>query len=492
MDSGEEMYSDPNSNVESDEITTKIEYTNLTHENEVEHYPFKVLSTNEIVQNMADCIKKVTTVVGLPATTARILLNHCKWDEVKMFEQLYDGNQGKLFKEAHVVNPFKSSTNEASESFEKWRSTNETKDCQFCFESLAAPLITGLDCGHRFCTSCWDEYLTTKIMENSIDQTISCPAQNCKILVDYGSAMHLIKSPEIKLKYQYLITNSFVECNRLLRWCPSPGCKNAIKVEFVESRCVTCTCGHTFCFFCGENCHDPVKCELLEKWLKKCNEDLPSYKWIAENTKECPMCSFPVQRDKDCIQLTCGNESCAYEFCWVCLGNWFSHNIFSTHCDRSPESADRKERASLDNSFWFYCNRYMNHKRALESKQKFYASVREKREKFYKDLKSGSDCVFLKDAVDNLCLCRQTLMYSCVLSYYLLENNKSLIFNNNQQELESQTELLSEYLERDVTRENVANVKQEIEKKSTLCSRKREELIKYAHEGYEQEWWKFR
>ena len=26
-------------------------------------------------------------------------------------------------------------------------------------------MMTGLECGHRFCTQCWCEYLTTKIMD---------------------------------------------------------------------------------------------------------------------------------------------------------------------------------------------------------------------------------------------------------------------------------------------------------------------------------------
>lgn len=27
-------------------------------------------------------------------------------------------------------------------------------------------MMTGLACGHRFCTECWTVYLTTKIMEH--------------------------------------------------------------------------------------------------------------------------------------------------------------------------------------------------------------------------------------------------------------------------------------------------------------------------------------
>ena len=35
---------------------------------------------------------------------------------------------------------------------------------------------------------------------------------------------------------------------------------------------------------------------------------------------------------------------------------------------------------------------------------------------------------FMKKAVDVLCLCRQTLMYTYVFAYYLKKNNHMLIF----------------------------------------------------------------
>ena len=92
--------------------------------------------------------------------------------------------------------------------------------------------LTGLECGDFYCTQCWIEYLTTKIMDEGASQMIECPG--CNIVVDDQTVMKLITDPMVKEKYQHLITNSFVQCNRLLRWCPSPGCTNVIKVE-VES-----------------------------------------------------------------------------------------------------------------------------------------------------------------------------------------------------------------------------------------------------------------
>lgn len=49
--------------------------------------------------------------------------------------------------------------------------------------------MTGLECGHRFCSQCWMEYLTTKVMDEGMGQTISCAAHGCDILVDDATVM---------------------------------------------------------------------------------------------------------------------------------------------------------------------------------------------------------------------------------------------------------------------------------------------------------------
>ena len=71
--------------------------------------------------------------------------------------------------------------------------------------------MTGLECGHVFCKNCWTEYLTTKIMDEGASQSIECPGSACNILVDDQTVMNLVKEPKTKLKYQQLITNSFVQ-----------------------------------------------------------------------------------------------------------------------------------------------------------------------------------------------------------------------------------------------------------------------------------------
>lgn len=195
-------------------------------------YPYEVLSTDDIVQHMVDSIKEVNMVVQIPATTTRILLNYFNWDKEKLMERFYDGNQDDLFKEAHVVSPFtKSYSTAAKVPKVPARKVLGTEDCEICFMVLPHTQMTGLECGHRFCYHCWNEYLTTKVIAEGVGQTIACPAHACPILVDDETAMRLLKDLRVRTKYQHLITNSFVECNRLLRWCPSPDCSYAIKVS---------------------------------------------------------------------------------------------------------------------------------------------------------------------------------------------------------------------------------------------------------------------
>ena len=49
--------------------------------------------------------------------------------------------------------------------------------------------MTGLECGHKFCSLCWADYLTSKIIDEGMGQTITCAAYGCDILVDDVTVM---------------------------------------------------------------------------------------------------------------------------------------------------------------------------------------------------------------------------------------------------------------------------------------------------------------
>jgi ariadne-1 len=50
---------------------------------------------------------------------------------------------------------------------------------------------------------------------------------------------------------------------------------------------------------------------------------------------------------------------------------------------------------------------------------------------------------------------------------------------------------LSEYLERDITSENLADIKQNVQDKCRYCDSRRKVLLEHVHEGYENDWWEY-
>lgn len=508
MDSEDDMiYEDDDESHEEDSNEEDEDFVDIAMEPEPsttsegkdhEDFPYEVLTADRIVHVMVECIKEVNAVVQIPSTITRILLNHFKWDKEKLMERYYDGDQDSLFSEAHVVSPYrKDATRQPKRSTRGSNSASNEIMCEICCFTKPASEMAGLECGHKFCSSCWTDYLTSKIVDEGMGQTIACAAYGCDILVDDVTVMNLIKDPKVRLKYQHLITNSFVECNKLLRWCPAPDCGHVVKVQHFDVKPVQCACGHTFCFACGENWHDPVRCVWLRRWIKKCDDDSETSNWIAANTKECPRCHVTIEKDGGCNHMICKNQNCKADFCWVCLGPWEPHGSSWYNCNRFDEDEAKKARDSQEKSrcslqrYLFYCNRYMNHMQSLKFENKLYASVRLKMEEMQQHSMSWIEVQFLKMAVDVLCSCRQTLMYTYVFAFYLQKNNQSIIFEDNQKDLEHATEQLSEYLEREITSELLVDIKQKVQDKYRYCESRRKVLLDHVHEGYEKDLWEY-
>ena len=68
---------------------------------------------------------------------------------------------------------------------------------------------------------------------------------------------------------------------------------------------IRCSCGHKYCFTCVEDWHGPVSCGMLKKWAKKCEDDSETVNWINANTKECPKCNNPIEKNGGCNHMTC-------------------------------------------------------------------------------------------------------------------------------------------------------------------------------------------
>ena len=76
---------------------------------------------------------------------------------------------------------------------------------------------------------------------------------------------------------------------------------------------VHCGCGASFCWSCQEDAHRPVDCETVKKWLVKNGAESENMNWILANTKPCPACKRPIEKNLGCMHMVC--SQCKFEFC---------------------------------------------------------------------------------------------------------------------------------------------------------------------------------
>ncbi|XP_065829261.1 E3 ubiquitin-protein ligase arih1-like [Oscarella lobularis] len=459
-----------------------------SHE-KADDFDFDCLTPETIAKTMIESIEEVNNIFQIPATAARQLLVFFNWDKERLLERYFSGDQDKLFAQAHIVNPHKKRHIPTLPS---------TATCQICFGGVEPKDFTGVECGHQFCRDCWEMYLTVKISDEGMCQDISCPAHECRILVDEVTVYQLLKDPVVIKKYQYLLAGCYIEANRLMKFCPGPGCQNAVRVTYNESRQVRCLCNHSFCFGCLDLAHEPVKCHYLKKWKKKCDNESETSNWLSANTKECPKCHAAIEKGGGCNHMVCRNRSCKFEFCWVCQGPWQPHGSSWYNCNRYDEkdakaarNSQATSRASLDR-YLFYYNRYANHLRSAKLEKKLNDSIKKKMDELQRRGMTWIEVQFLTKAVDVLCMSRETLMYTYVFAFYLKKNNQSVIFEENQKDVEMATETLSGYLERDMlTADVVAELKRKVQDQLRYCQQRRSVLLAHVYEGYDKELWDY-
>jgi len=88
-----------------------------------------------------------------------------------------------------------------------------------------------------------------------------------------------------------------------------------------------------------------VDCSTVRKWLVKNGAESENLTWIIANTKPCPKCGRPIEKNLGCMHMTC--SQCKNEFCWLCLGAWSEHGertggfYACNRCARCPRRRPR-------------------------------------------------------------------------------------------------------------------------------------------------------
>ena len=198
----------------------------------------------------------------------------------------------------------------------------------------------------------------------------------CNIVVPHSQFLKYLKGDDLKT-YMKWFCKAYTDDNKNVRWCPYSGCDNCVEYQDYGLTDVQCKCGNNFCFKCGGESHRPCDCKTTEQWKFKNSAESENITWIMANTKQCPECRKPIEKNQGCNHMTC--KMCAYEFCWLCSGKWSEHGQKTGgyyNCNKYEDlkqkgdgkvSKDEEIRKSAKNEldrYMFYFERYNNHDKA--------------------------------------------------------------------------------------------------------------------------------
>ncbi|CAA2988571.1 probable E3 ubiquitin- ligase ARI2 isoform X1 [Olea europaea subsp. europaea] len=412
----------------------------------------KVITKESLLAAQREDLQRVMDLISVREHHARTLLIHYRWDVEKLIAVYVEKGEGCMFAEAGV-------TLVGAVDLDLPELSSRVM-CDICIDDVPVSDVSKMDCGHCFCNSCWTAHFIVKIKEGQ-SKRIRCMAHKCNAICDEAVVRKLVskKHPDLAEKFDRYLLESYIEDNKMVKWCPSiPHCGNALRVENDEFCEVECSCGSQFCFSCLSEAHSPCSCLMWEMWTKKCRDESETV-----HTKPCPKCHKPVEKNGGCNLVNC---VCGQAFCWLCGGatgqdhTW--SNIINHSCGHYKEDGEKKaERAKRDlYRYMHYHNRYKAHTDSFQQESKLRETIRKKVLNLEAKDSKLKDFSWVTNGLYRLFRSRRALSYSYPFAFYMFGDDlfedemtkedreiKKNLFEDQQQQLESNVEKLSKFIE---------------------------------------------
>lgn len=415
---------------------------------------YTILTEADIRQRQDDDTARISTVLSIPKPQASILLRYYNWSVSKVHDEWF-ADEERVRRAVGFL----------EDSVIKHPNAKELT-CGICFDIFPCNKIRTAACGHPFCDLCWKGYISTSINDGPGSLMLRCPDPSCTAAVCQNMIRELA-SDEDNEKYSRYFIRSYVEDNRKTKWCPAPGCDYA--VDFVlgsGSYDVICRCSHSFCWNCTEEAHRPVDCGTVGKWVLKNSAESENMNWILANSKPCPKCKRPIEKNQGCMHITC-TPPCKFEFCWLCLGAWSDHgertggfyacNRYETAKQEGVYDEAEKRREMAKNSLERYTHYYERWATNQSSRQKALADLQQMQSVHLEKLSEiqsqpESQMKFITEAWLQIVECRRVLKWTYAYGYYLAEHEhaKRQFFEYLQGEAESGLERLHQCAEKEL------------------------------------------
>lgn len=428
---------------------------------------YTCLTEAQLLEEQTKEIHSVAELLAISPVAAASLLRRFQWKKESLLTRYFE-NPDKVFSEAGLKreNIFKPSASPIRIPTES-QSQAAASACSICGEEDLEPdQVFAMHCGHTFCTMCWEQYLSMKITDGHTAD-ITCPAMKCDLLVD-ETVVKLLVSPIVFDRFRRFTVHSFVDTNEYVKWCPAPGCGNAVNIDSVKNQTVVCACGYRFCFACGEPAHRPATCEQWKNWKAKSNDESETSHWLAANTQPCPKCGSHTEKNGGCNHMICRHPSCGYEYCWKCSKEWKGHTNFyqCSRFERQQRKIEKRQKKGKSSSKSGKLDRLQQqeeHRKLLERYLRHFdkyieydrgdaAELREvaqkKAQQWQAQYGVAADVAFIERATETLIEARRALKFSYVTSYFLDDTDaKRSLFEFIQADLEKSVQNLYEVLD---------------------------------------------
>ncbi|KAL5707850.1 RBR-type E3 ubiquitin transferase [Ranunculus cassubicifolius] len=425
------------------------EYDEFATSKEEQNYA--VLSEEDILNRQEEDIKSLCTVLSVPNVWASILLRHYNWSVTAVHESWFSNEEEVRNKVGFLEMP-------------KIQYPPGFITCGICYDDFPRWKMFSAYCGHLFCRSCYKGYVRTSINDGPGCLTLRCPDPGCIVAITQDMVNNMFSGEQNEKRYSRFLLRSYVEASKKIKWCPAPGCECAAEFERGnenETYDVSCKCTYKFCWNCTEETHRPVDCDTVAKWVLKNSSESENTEWLLANSKPCPKCKRPIEKNNGCMHMTC-SEPCRYQFCWLCLGDWSQHgentggfyacNTFKEAKEEGLYKEEEKRVLKARRALKLYTHYYERWAANEVSKQKAIAdykkmvtpkSLAKLREKQCGTLSLD----FITEAWTQIIECRRVLKWSYAYGFYAA---KTELFAFSQGEAESWLERLHQCAEEEL------------------------------------------
>ncbi|XP_074316175.1 putative E3 ubiquitin-protein ligase ARI10 [Silene latifolia] len=413
---------------------------------------YTILNDVEIKRRQDEEISYVSSVLSLSISEATLLLCHYNWSTSQLNDDWF-ANEQQVRTKVGLINNITVNHNNHDNNYR----------CGICFDDeFSIDEVRSANCGHIYCKTCWRTYIDITVDETGSGcLRLKCPEPKCPAAVDRDMVTELA-SKEIVAKYLAYLIRSYVEFKKKnTKWCPAPGCNNAIEFELGSSDVydIVCECQYEFCFNCDEEPHRPVECEIVKEWIMKNTSEAENTKWIIAYSKPCPQCMKPIEKNSGCNHMTC---RCGHHFCWHCARSLNTKTGYSCNCNgfrREPNLKNdvekQRERARLSiERYAHYYERWDSNSKSRDRALADLAEIKSDKIQFLSDNLGipVSQLEFILEAWEKIVECRRILKWTYAYGFFSLENEdkKRELFEYLQGEAERALERLHFCAEREL------------------------------------------